>query len=175
MFSLPRQALRRAKPPHPVNRQFQSRSKVLLADIERARHDGKPLPYPKKVIFSGIQPTGVPHLGNYLGALREWVKLQNEADADTQCIFSIVDSHAITVRQTPAQLLQWRKEMMASFLAVGLTSKKSVLFCQSGVMEHAELMWLLSCQASMGYLSRMTQWKVSCKPPKAHSISPPFI
>ena len=115
----------------------------------------------RKVIFSGIQPTGVPHLGNYLGALRQWVKLQQDADAETTLLYSVVDLHAITVRQDPSQLRQWRKEMLASLLAVGLDPKRSIIFCQSAVPAHSELMWILSCNASMGYLSRMTQWKVN--------------
>lgn len=114
----------------------------------------------KQVIFSGIQPTGVPHLGNYLGALRQWVKLQNDASPDTTLLFSIVDLHAITLKQDPRELAQWRKEMLASLLAVGLDPARSIIFAQSGVKQHAELMWILSCGASMGYLGRMTQWKV---------------
>jgi tryptophanyl-tRNA synthetase len=114
----------------------------------------------KKVIFSGIQPTGVPHLGNYLGALRQWVRLQDEASPDTTLLFSIVDLHAITIKQDPRQLSQWRKEMLASLLAVGLDPKRCIIFAQSSVKQHAELMWILSCGASMGYLGRMTQWKV---------------
>lgn len=117
--------------------------------------DGKP-----KVIFSGIQPTGVPHLGNYLGALRQWVKLQDNASADATLLFSIVDLHAITIKQDPHQLARWRKEMLASLLAVGLDPKRCIIFTQSSVKQHAELMWMLSCGASMGYLGRMTQWKV---------------
>ncbi|KAF2128576.1 tryptophanyl-tRNA synthetase [Dothidotthia symphoricarpi CBS 119687] len=113
----------------------------------------------KQVIFSGIQPTGVPHLGNYLGALRQWVKLQNDASPDTTLLFSIVDLHAITIKQDPRELAQWRREMLASLLAVGLDPKRSIIFAQSSVKQHAELMWILSCGASMGYLSRMTQWK----------------
>jgi tryptophanyl-tRNA synthetase len=113
-----------------------------------------------KVIFSGIQPTGVPHLGNYLGALRQWVKLQDEASPDTTLLFSIVDLHAITMKQDPSELARRRKEMLASLLAVGLDPKKCIIFAQSSVKQHAELMWILSCGASMGYLSRMTQWKV---------------
>jgi tryptophanyl-tRNA synthetase len=88
---------------------------------------------PDKVIFSGIQPTGIPHLGNYLGALRQWVKLQNEAEDGTTLIYSLVDLHAITVRQEPGQLKQWRKEMFASLLAVGLNPNKSIIFHQSDV------------------------------------------
>jgi hypothetical protein len=114
----------------------------------------------RQVIFSGIQPTGVPHLGNYLGALRQWVKLQDNASPDTTLIFSIVDLHAITIKQDPRQLARWRKEMLASLLAVGLDPKRCIIFTQSSVKQHAELMWMLSCGASMGYLGRMTQWKV---------------
>ena len=119
----------------------------------------------KQVIFSGIQPTGVPHLGNYLGALRQWVKLQDEASPDTTLLFSIVDLHAVTIKQDPSELARWRKEMLASLLAVGLDPKRSIIFAQSSVKQHAELMWLLSCNASMGYLGRMTQWKVRIKRP----------
>lgn len=113
----------------------------------------------KKVVFSGIQPTGVPHLGNYLGALRQWVRLQDEAAPDTTLLFSIVDLHAITIKQNPAELQQWRREMLASLLAVGLNPERCIIFAQSSVKQHAELMWILSCGASMGYLGRMTQWK----------------
>lgn len=120
-----------------------------------------------KTIFSGIQPTGIPHLGNYLGALREWVKLQDSPEVrklprqgKTKYLFSIADMHAITAKHYPNQLRRWRTETFASLLAVGLDPKKSTLFCQSSVPQHAELMWVLSCYAPMGYLSRMTQWKV---------------
>jgi tryptophanyl-tRNA synthetase len=75
-------------------------------------------------------------------------------------MFSIVDLHAITIKQDPSELATWRKEMLASLLAVGLDPKRSIIFAQSSVRQHAELMWILSCGASMGYLGRMTQWKV---------------
>jgi Tryptophanyl-tRNA synthetase len=87
----------------------------------------------KPVIFSGIQPTGVPHLGNYLGALNEWVKLQNDAKPGTQLFFSIVDLHALTIPQDAAQLRRWRREAFATLLAVGLDPKKSTIFHQSAV------------------------------------------
>ncbi|EUC42594.1 hypothetical protein COCMIDRAFT_103110 [Bipolaris oryzae ATCC 44560] len=119
----------------------------------------------KKVIFSGIQPTGIPHLGNYLGALRQWVRLQDEASPDTTLLFSIVDLHAITIKQDARQLATWRKEMLASLLAVGLDPKRCIIFTQSSVKQHAELMWILSCGASMGYLGRMTQWKAKLSLP----------
>ncbi|KAJ5375359.1 hypothetical protein N7517_007365 [Penicillium concentricum] len=116
-------------------------------------------PAHEPIIFSGIQPTGVPHLGNYLGALHQWVKLQENAAEGTKLFFSIVDLHALTVPQDPAQLKRWRKEAFATLLAVGLDPKRSTIFYQSGVPAHTELMWILSTVASMGYLSRMTQWK----------------
>ncbi|KAF2747895.1 tryptophanyl-tRNA synthetase-like protein, partial [Sporormia fimetaria CBS 119925] len=149
MFALPRETLRRGASTRLC------RSCLRQYSSEAPRTEKK-----SRIIFSGIQPTGVPHLGNYLGALREWVKLQNAPqEKDSQRFFSIVDLHAITVRQDPKQLALWRRQMLASFLAVGLDTKKSTLFYQSDVPYHAELMWILSCNASMGYLSRMTQWK----------------
>ncbi|KAM3417860.1 hypothetical protein BST61_g6080 [Cercospora zeina] len=106
-----------------------------------------------------IVPTGVPHLGNYLGALRQWVKLQDEAEESTTLIYSLVDLHAITIRQDPVQLREWKKESLAMLLAIGLDHNRSVIFHQSDVPAHSEVMWILSCQASTGYLGRMTQWK----------------
>ena len=85
------------------------------------------------VIFSGIQPTGIPHLGNYLGALRQWVKLQNEAAPGTKLLYSIVDLHAITMPQNAQQLRQWKRESLAALVAVGLDPEKSILFYQSAV------------------------------------------
>lgn len=129
----------------------------IAADVQRRGLSATTKP--PKTIFSGIQPTGVPHLGNYLGALRQWVKLQGEAEPDTTLIYSLVDLHAITVRQDPKQLRQWKRESLAMLLAIGLDPKRSIIFHQSDVPAHTELMWILSCQASTGYLSRMTQWK----------------
>ncbi|RYP26536.1 hypothetical protein DL767_007987 [Monosporascus sp. MG133] len=111
------------------------------------------------VIFSGIQPTGVPHLGNYLGALRQWKRLQDDAPEETKLLFSVVDLHAITMPQDGPVLMQRKREMLAALIAIGLDPQKSTLFYQSSVPEHTELMWILSCTASMGYLGRMTQWK----------------
>ncbi|KAJ5755288.1 hypothetical protein N7533_004831 [Penicillium manginii] len=122
------------------------------------------------VIFSGIQPTGVPHLGNYLGALRQWVKLQDEASPGTKLLFSIVDLHALTVPQDAKQLRAWRREAFATLLAVGLDPKRSTIFYQSSVPAHTELMWILSTVASMGYLSRMTQWKSKLQLPEDASL-----
>jgi len=118
-----------------------------------------PSPPRPQVIFSGIQPTGVPHLGNYLGALQQWVRMQDAAPPDTTLLFSIVDLHALTSRQPPSSRLLSRRALLASFLAVGLDPARSILFHQSAVPAHSELHWILSCDASMGWLSRMTQWK----------------
>ena len=88
---------------------------------------------PNQVVFSGIQPTGVPHLGNYLGALREWVKLQDNAPGSAKLIFSIVDLHAITVPQKPGLLREWKRQTLAALLAIGLDPNRSTIFYQSAV------------------------------------------
>lgn len=120
----------------------------------------------ERIIFSGIQPTGIPHLGNYLGALREWVRLQDSATEGTKLIFSIVDLHALTVPQEPSRLCQQRRQTFAMLLAVGLDPARSTIFYQSDVPAHTELMWILCTVASMGYLSRMTQWKSKLQLPE---------
>jgi tryptophanyl-tRNA synthetase len=109
----------------------------------------------KRRVFSGIQPSGTSHLGTYLGALRNWVSLQDEYES----YFCIVDLHALTVPQDPKVLRANVREMAAIFLAVGLNPERSVIFRQSRVSEHAELAWLLNCIAKVGELSRMTQFK----------------
>ena len=109
----------------------------------------------KKLVFSGIQPTGNLHLGNYLGALRNFVSLQNEMES----IYCVVDLHAITVFQDPKELRSNILETTAGFLATGLDSKKSIIFNQSSVSGHAELAWILNCVARVGWLNRMTQFK----------------
>ncbi|KAJ9221621.1 hypothetical protein DTO027B5_2756 [Paecilomyces variotii] len=124
----------------------------------------------EKTIFSGIQPTGVPHLGNYLGALREWVRLQNDSATGTKLIFSIVDLHALTVPQDASRLREWKREAFTMLLAIGLDPNRCTIFYQSAVSAHAELMWILSTVASMGYLSRMTQWKSKLKLPEDTSL-----
>ncbi|KAL4976203.1 hypothetical protein BDW66DRAFT_135944 [Aspergillus desertorum] len=121
-------------------------------------------------VFSGIQPTGVPHLGNFLGALREWVRIQDAATKDTKLLFSIVDLHALTVPQQSSQLRKWRKEAFATLIAVGLNPNRSTIFYQSAVPHHAELFWILSTVASTGYLSRMTQWKSKLQLPEDASL-----
>jgi len=109
----------------------------------------------KKRALSCIQSTGIPTLGNYLGALRNWVLLQEEFD----CAYAVADLHAITVRQEPAKLRQQTNEMFALLLAIGLDPEKSLLFVQSQVPEHTQLSWLLACHTQFGELSRMTQFK----------------
>ncbi len=106
-------------------------------------------------IFSGVQPTGNLHLGNYLGAIRNWVKLQK----DYECIFCIVDLHALTLPQDPAELRESTREVAAAYLAAGIDEKRTIIFNQSMVGAHVELAWLLSCLTPLGWLNRMTQFK----------------
>ena len=110
-----------------------------------------------KKIFSGVQPTGNLHLGNYLGAIKNFVDLNN--DKDNKCIFCVVDLHAITVKQDPKELKNNIRETVATFIASGIDPKKSIIFNQSRVAAHAEGAWILSCVARMGWLNRMTQFK----------------
>tara|TARA_B100000963_G_scaffold346761_1_gene352331 strand:+ start:1937 stop:2938 length:1002 start_codon:yes stop_codon:yes gene_type:complete len=109
-----------------------------------------------KKIFSGVQPTGNLHLGNYIGAIKNFVDLQNE---NNECIFCVVDLHAVTVKQDPKILKQNIRETAATFIASGINPKKSIIFNQSSVSAHSEASWLLSCIARMGWLNRMTQFK----------------
>ena len=111
----------------------------------------------KKIIFSGVQPTGNLHLGNYLGAIKNFVKLNN--DVNNNCIFCVVDLHAITTKQNPKELKENTLETIATFIACGIDPKKSILFNQSQVPAHSETAWILSCVARMGWLNRMTQFK----------------
>ena len=110
-----------------------------------------------KKIFSGVQPTGNLHLGNYLGAIKNFVELNN--DKKNECIFCVVDLHAITVKQDPKQLRNNIRETVATFIACGIDPKKSIIFNQSKVSAHSEAAWILSCVARMGWLNRMTQFK----------------
>ena len=112
----------------------------------------------KKRIFSGMQPSGVITLGNYLGALKNWTKLQDEYD----CLYCIVDMHAITVRQDPVKLRKQAKDLLVQYLAVGLDPEKNIIYYQSHVPQHAELAWILNCYTYMGELNRMTQFKDKC-------------
>ena len=111
----------------------------------------------KKKIFSGVQPTGNLHLGNYLGAIKNFVELNN--DDQNECIFCVVDLHAITVSQNPKELRNNIRETVATFIASGIDPKKNIIFNQSKVSAHTEAAWILSCTARMGWLNRMTQFK----------------
>ena len=106
-------------------------------------------------IFSGVQPTGNLHLGNYLGAIRNWVSMQDEYE----CVYCVVDLHAITVPQDPSALRQSIREVTASLIASGIDVQRSILFNQSRVPQHAELAWIFNCVARLGWLNRMTQFK----------------
>jgi tryptophanyl-tRNA synthetase len=108
-----------------------------------------------KTVFSGIQPSGNLHIGNYLGSIANWIDLQN----DHKCIFGIMDLHAITVKQDPKKLQQSIIDCAILYLACGIDPKKSIIFTQSHVKEHAELAWILSCFTPLGWLNRMTQYK----------------
>jgi len=110
-----------------------------------------------KKIFSGVQPTGNLHLGNYLGAIKNFVELQNEKE--NQCIFCVVDLHAITVKQDPKDLKRNIRETAATFIACGIDPAKSIIFNQSMVSAHSEAAWILSCVSRIGWLNRMTQFK----------------
>ena len=111
----------------------------------------------RKKIFSGVQPTGNLHLGNYLGAIKNFVELNNNNEND--CIFCVVDLHAITVNQDPKVLKNNIRETVATFIASGIDPKKSIIFNQSQVSAHSEVAWILSCVARIGWLNRMTQFK----------------
>ena len=112
-------------------------------------------PMPENRIFSGIQPTGNLHLGNYLGAIRNWVTLQDSFES----IYCVVDLHAITVAQDPAALRQSTREVTASLIAAGISPERSILFNQSRVPQHSQLAWIFNCVAKLGWLNRMTQFK----------------
>src|SRR6202163_3747160 len=109
----------------------------------------------KELVFSGVQPTGNLHLGNYLGAIKRFVELQDRYD----CIYCVVDLHAITVWQDPIELPKAIREVTAAFIACGIDPKKHIVFNQSQVAEHAELAWIFNCVARIGWLNRMTQFK----------------
>lgn len=107
------------------------------------------------IVFSGVQPTGNLHLGNYLGAIKQWIKLQNEY----QSIFCIVDLHAITIHQNPEELRNNVLELTAAYIACGIDPKKAIIYPQSAVRQHSELAWILCCNTPYGWLNRMTQFK----------------
>jgi tryptophanyl-tRNA synthetase len=106
-------------------------------------------------VFSGVQPTGNLHLGNYLGAIKRFVEMQHEYE----CVYCVVDMHAITVAQDPAELRRNIRELTAAYIACGLDPEKNIIFNQSQVPEHSELAWVFNCVARMGWMNRMTQWK----------------
>ena len=110
-----------------------------------------------KKIFSGVQPTGNLHLGNYIGAIKNFVELNN--DNKNQCIFCVVDLHAITLKQDPKKLRENIRETVATFIACGIDYSKSIIFNQSSVSGHAELAWILNCVSRIGWMNRMTQFK----------------
>jgi len=109
----------------------------------------------RDILFSGIQPSGQLNIGHYFGAVKNWLRMQE----DYQCLFSLVNLHAITVRQSPAELKKRSLDFVASYIACGIDPNQSIIFAQSDVPEHSELMWLLSCHTYMGELERMTQFK----------------
>ncbi len=110
-------------------------------------------------VVSGIQPTGNLHLGNYLGAIRNWVHMQDEISADSECLFFLADLHAISMPHDPAELRSGTRDMAAALVACGIDPERSILFNQAQVPAHAELQWLLSGTARMGWLNRMAQFK----------------
>ena len=110
-------------------------------------------------VVSGIQPTGNLHLGNYLGAIRNWVRMQDELEGDSEALFFLADMHAISMPHDPAELHRGTLEMAAALIACGIDPDRSILFNQAQVPQHAELQWLLTGTARMGWLNRMTQWK----------------
>jgi tryptophanyl-tRNA synthetase len=107
------------------------------------------------LVLSGMQPTNTLHLGNYLGALKNWIRLQEQMP----CIYCVVDMHAITVWQDPVELRRATREVAAAYMAAGVDPKRSILFNQSQVFAHAELAWIFNCVARLGWLNRMTQFK----------------
>jgi tryptophanyl-tRNA synthetase len=114
---------------------------------------------PQETIFSGIQPTGKFHLGNYLGAVRLWRDLVESSPEGTNILYSVADLHAITMPKKAKELKDFRYEAIASILAIGIDPEKAIVYHQSAVSQHAELNWILSCLTGIGYLNRMTQWK----------------
>ena len=142
---------RRRRPPTALDRSGASRDNGRRGDGPCAT----PMDDNDGSNFSGVQPTGNLHLGNYLGAICNWARLQ----ADFECIYCLVDLHAITVPQDPAELRQATREATAGLLAAGIDPVSSIIFNQSQVSAHAELAWVFNCVARIGWLNRMTQFK----------------
>ncbi|KAI9193170.1 uncharacterized protein BJ171DRAFT_532590 [Polychytrium aggregatum] len=141
-----------------------SRPLVHTATARRGLADvpvkAKAAPRFGKVTLSGIQPTGIPHLGNYLGALQNWARIQHDkTDPDQRYFYMAADLHAITVPQNPKDLHRQIEDAMIAILACGIDPKKSVLFQQSMIPQHSELAWIMFCRTPVGWLSRMHQWK----------------
>ena len=124
-----------------------------------------------KIVLSGVQPTGGLHIGNYLGAIKNFVSMQTEYD----CFFCVVDLHAITVKQDPKLLKNNTYEVVATYLASGIDPVKSVIFNQSNVSSHSELAWIFNCITRMGWLNRMTQFKDKAGKDKENASSGLFI
>ena len=124
-----------------------------------------------KIVLSGVQPTGGLHIGNYLGAIKNFVSMQTEYD----CFFCVVDLHAITVKQDPKLLKNNTYEVVATYLASGIDPAKSVIFNQSNVSSHSELAWIFNCITRMGWLNRMTQFKDKAGKDKENASSGLFI
>lgn len=112
-----------------------------------------------ETIFSGIQPSGIPTIGNYIGAMKQFIELQNTFN----CYYCIVDEHAITVQQDPQKLRQQTRSLAALYLAIGLDPEKATIFIQSEVSAHAEAAWIIQCNTTIGELERMTQFKDKSK------------
>jgi tryptophanyl-tRNA synthetase len=127
----------------------------MMATVDEARVSGSGQPSARRRVFSGIQPTGGLHLGNYLGAIRQWVQGQDEREN----FFCIVDLHAITVPQDPADLVHQTRSLAAMLLAAGIDPQRSTLFVQGHVSAHSEASWILNCVTPVGWLERMTQYK----------------
>ena len=132
-----------------------------MTDTPTQAPQGETAPAHPRRVFSGVQPTGNLHLGNYLGAVKRFVEMQDDAAATggAETLYCMVDMHAITQPQQPGELTRAIRELAAAFMACGLDPEKSILFNQSQVAAHAELAWVFNCVARIGWLNRMTQFK----------------
>ncbi|KAF3935753.1 hypothetical protein ABW19_dt0209857 [Dactylella cylindrospora] len=142
-----------------ISRHVRRRLTSIHKSCDQTRPQSTKSPTRPPVVFSGIQPTGIPHLGNYLGALKQWVDIQNSSSEDATLLYCIVDLHAITQPQNPDDLRRRRRQTLAMLLAVGLRPERCVIFEQSKVAAHSELMWVLSTLAPVNLLARQAQWK----------------
>lgn len=137
-----------------------SRQIRYTSTVKTTSFDPKNLSIPERsTIFSLIQPTGMFHLGNYLGAVRIWNDLLENSPESARCIYGVADLHAMTIPKSATELRKYRYEAIASILSSGIDHDKAIIYHQSAISEHSELYWILSCQAGNGYLNRMTQWK----------------